>query len=76
MFYYIKVGCKEVFITRTCFRDDALMDAKMDSLTKRWLKIGLSHEKLCLGFRIKRTSMSYFAVNNACELLKASGILL
>ena len=21
-FYYIKVGCKGVFITRTCFRDD------------------------------------------------------
>ena len=21
-FYYIKVGCKRVFITRTCFRDD------------------------------------------------------
>ena len=20
-FYYIKVGCKEVFVTRTCFRD-------------------------------------------------------
>ena len=21
-FYYIKVGCKGVFVTRTCFRDD------------------------------------------------------
>ena len=23
-FYYIKVGCKGVFVTRTCFRDAAL----------------------------------------------------
>ena len=30
----------------------ALMDAKMHSVTKRWLKKGVSHEKLCLGFRI------------------------
>ena len=22
LFYYIKVGCKGVFVTRTCFRDD------------------------------------------------------
>ena len=24
-FYYIKVGCKEVFVTRTCFRDESGM---------------------------------------------------
>ena len=24
-FYYIKVGCKGVFVTRTCFRDDTVM---------------------------------------------------
>ena len=52
-----------------------LMDAKMHCLTKRWTKKGLSHEKLCLGYRIKRTIMSYFAVENTCELLKASGNL-
>ena len=23
-FYYIKVGCKGAFVTRTCFRDDKL----------------------------------------------------
>ena len=23
-FYYIKVGCKGVFVTQTCFRDDLL----------------------------------------------------
>ena len=27
-FYYIKVGCKRVFITRTCFRDDYKMVCK------------------------------------------------
>ena len=26
-FYYIKVGCKGVFVTRTCFRDGYLLDA-------------------------------------------------
>ena len=47
----------------------ALMDAKMH------FKKGLSHENVCICYRIKRTIMSCFAVENTCKLLTASGKL-
>ena len=40
-FYYIKVGCKGVFVTRTCFRDVLVcciwMLAKCANLLLKWV---------------------------------------
>ena len=34
-FFYIKVGCKGVFITRTCYPDDVHLENKMESYVKK-----------------------------------------
>ena len=34
-FYYIKVGCKGVFVTRTCYQDGNGLNGKLENVQKR-----------------------------------------
>ena len=38
LFYYIKVGCKGIYITRTCYHDDLLIYSQK-LCSKNWLTV-------------------------------------
>ena len=46
-FYYIKVGCKGVFVTRTCFRDEEVFLYLKISLISCDLKVIKQYEPRC-----------------------------
>ena len=74
-FYYIKVGCKGVFVTRTCFRDALYDHAYAIPYLDRLIQIvSFSTFQASLRFEngtvhYENTPMQYFAIFTALKTI-------